>query len=247
MGTLDGKGALVTGGSRGIGRAIVKRLAWDGASVLFSYLSHEVAAQSVVAEVTGTGGRANALRADQGRLDDLRRLTAQAEAWLDGLDIVVINASGALPQMIDDVTEESYDEFMAASARGPFFLIQYAGRTLRDGGRIISISTLNTRLHPPGGALYTGAKGALEHFTVVAALEFGGRGITANIVSPGATDTELLRAANPGETFEDDVARTALKRLGQPEDIAGVVAFLAGPDSGWISGQNLSATGGFLP
>jgi 3-oxoacyl-[acyl-carrier protein] reductase len=82
---------------------------------------------------------------------------------------------------------------------------------------------------------------------VVAALEFGGRGITANIVSPGATDTELLRAANPGETFEDEVARTALKRLGQPEDIAGVVAFLAGPDSGWISGQNLSATGGFLP
>jgi 3-oxoacyl-[acyl-carrier protein] reductase len=188
-----------------------------------------------------------ALRADQGRLDDLRRLTAQADAWLDGLDIVVINASGALPQMIDDVTEESYDEFMAASARGPFFLIQYAGRTLRDGGRIISISTLNTRLHPPGGALYTGAKGALEHFTAVAALEFGGRGITANIVSPGATDTDLLRAANPGETFEDEVAQTALKRLGQPEDIAGVVAFLAGPDSGWISGQNLSANGGFVP
>ena len=247
MGTLDGKGALVTGGSRGIGRAIVKRLAWDGASVLFSYLSDEAAAQSAVAEVTAAGGHAYALRADQGRLDDLRRLTAQAEAWLDGLDIVVINASGALPQMIDDVTEESYDEFMAASARGPFFLIQYAGRTLRDGGRIISISTLNTRLHPPGGALYTGAKGALEHFTVVAALEFGGRGITANIVSPGATDTELLRAANPGETFEDEVARTALKRLGQPEDIAGVVAFLASPDSGWISGQNLSANGGFLP
>jgi 3-oxoacyl-[acyl-carrier protein] reductase len=118
---------------------------------------------------------------------------------------------------------------------------------LRDGGRIISISTLNTRLHAPGGALYTGAKGALEHVTVVAALEFGGRGITANIVSPGATDTELLRAANPGETFEDEVAQTALKRLGQPEDIARVVAFLAGPDGGWISGQNLPATGGLLP
>jgi NAD(P)-dependent dehydrogenase (short-subunit alcohol dehydrogenase family) len=90
------------------------------------------------------------LRADQGRLDDLRRLTGQAEAWLDGLDIVVINASGAVPQMIDDVTEASYDEFMATSAKGPFFLIQDVGRTLRDGGRIISISTLNTRLHPPG-------------------------------------------------------------------------------------------------
>jgi len=104
------------------------------------------------------------------------------------------------------------------------------------------------RLAADGASVvFTGAKGALEHVTVVAALEFGGRGITANIVSPGATDTELLRAANPGETFEDEVAQTALKRLGQPEDIARVVAFLAGPDGGWISGQNLPATGGLLP
>jgi 3-oxoacyl-[acyl-carrier protein] reductase len=133
MGTLDGKGALVTGGSRGIGRAIVKRLAADGASVLFSYLSHETAAQSVVAEVTGAG-RSVAPRAGH----------------------------------------RGHQRVGRSSARGPFFLIQYAGRTLRDGGRIISISTLNTRLHPPSGALYTGAKGALGHFTVVAALEFGG-------------------------------------------------------------------------
>jgi 3-oxoacyl-[acyl-carrier protein] reductase len=247
MSTLEGKGALVTGGSRGIGRAIVERLAADGASVVFSYLSREDAAHSVVAEVTAAGGRALAVQADQGRLDDLRRLTAQAGQWLNGLDIVVINAAGGVSQPIDEVTEESYDQFMAVHAKGPFFLIQQAGRMLRDGGRIISISTLNTRLHPPGGALYTGAKGTLEHVTVVAAIEFGGRGITANIVSPGLTDTELLRAHNPGETFEDDVARTALKRIGQPEDIARVVAFLAGPDGGWVSGQNLLATGGLLP
>ncbi|HEY3646399.1 MAG TPA: SDR family oxidoreductase [Streptosporangiaceae bacterium] len=169
MGALDGQGALVTGGSRGIGRAIVKRLAADGAAVVFSYLQNEAAAREVVSEVT------------------------------------------------------------------------------EDGGRIIAISTLNTRLHPPGGALYTGAKGALENFTKVAAIEFGRRGITANVVSPGATDTEMLRAANPGETFEGTVARTALRRLGQPGDIAAVVAFLAGPDSGWISGQNLAADGGLLP
>jgi 3-oxoacyl-[acyl-carrier protein] reductase len=248
VGTLDGKGALVTGGSRGIGRAIVKRLAADGATVVFSYLQNEAAAQGVVREVAEAGGRAFAAQADQGRLEDLRRLSGQADEHLDGLDIVVINAAGNLPgMMIDEVTEDVYHRFMAAHAKGPFFLIQHAGRALRDGGRIIAISTLNTRLHPPRGALYTGAKGALENFTAVAALEFGGRGITANIVSPGATDTDLLRAANPGETFEDDVARTALGRLGQPEDIAAVVAFLAGPDSGWISGQNLSADGGFLP
>ena len=247
MGTLAGKGALVTGGSRGIGRAIVRRLAADGAAVVFSYLQDEAAAEAVAAEVTGAGGRALAVRADQGSLDDLRRLTGQAEEYLDGLDIVVINAAGGLPGLIGKVTEDDYDRFMAVHAKGPFFLIQHAGRVLRDGGRIIAISTLNTRLHPPGGALYTGAKGALEHFTKVAALEFGGRGITANIVSPGATDTELLRAANPGATFDDEVARTALRRLGQPEDIAAVVAFLAGPDSGWISGQNLPADGGLLP
>ncbi len=246
MGTLDGKGALVTGGSRGIGRAIVKRLAADGAAVVFSYLQDEAAAQAVVREVTEAGGRAVAVRADQGSLDDLQRLTGQADEHLDGLDIVVINAAGGLPGLIE-VTEDVYDRFMAVHAKGPFFLIKHAGRALRDGGRIIAISSVNTRLHPPGGALYTGAKGALENFTVVAALEFGGRGITANVVSPGATDTDLLRAANPGETFEDDVAHTALRRLGQPEDIAAVVAFLAGPDSGWISGQNLSADGGLLP
>ena len=160
---------------------------------------------------------------------------------------MVINAAGCPVVLIDDMTEDAYDRYMAVHAKGPFFLIQHAGRALRDGGRIIAISTLNTRLHPPGGALYTGAKGALENFTKVAAIELGRRGITANVVSPGATDTEMLRAANPGNTFEDTVARTALRRLGQPADIAAVVAFLAGPDSGWISGQNLAADGGLLP
>jgi len=249
MGILSGKGALVTGGSRGIGRAIVKRLAADGAGVVFSFITDEAAAHRVADEVAEAGGKAFALRSDQGDLDDVQRLFAEAEERLDGLDIVVINAAGDLdlPGAIDDVTEDVYDRFMAVHAKGPFFIIKHAGRALRDGGRIIAISTLNTRLHPPGGALYTGAKGALENFTKVAAIELGRRGITANVVSPGATDTEMLRAANPGETFEDTAARTALRRLGQPEDIAAVVAFLAGPDSGWISGQNLAADGGLLP
>lgn len=244
MGTLDGKGALVTGGSRGIGRAIVKRLAADGATVVFSYLSNAEAADRVVSE---TSGRAFAVQADQGSLEDLRRLTEQAEERLDRLDIMVINAAGGESGPIETVTEEGYDRYMAVNAKGPFFLIQHAGRALRDGGRIITISTLNTRMRAPGASLYIGAKGAIENFTVVAALEFGGRGITANIVSPGATDTELLHQANPGDTFEDTVRQTALKRLGRPDDIASVVAFLAGPDSGWLTGQNLLATGGLLP
>jgi 3-oxoacyl-[acyl-carrier protein] reductase len=225
----------------------VKRLAGDGASVVFSYVRDQAAADSVAAEVAGVGGQAFAVRADQGSLDDLRRLYAEADERLDGLDIVVCNAASGPPAAINDVTEDHYDRFMAVNARGPFFLIQYAGRALRDGGRIVCLSTLNTRMHPPGGALYTAAKGALEHYTAVAALEFGRRGITVNAVAPGTTDTDLLRSANPGETFEDVVARTALKRLGQPDDIARVVAFLAGPDSGWITGQVVRADGGLLP
>ena len=247
MGPLDGKGALVTGGSRGIGRAIVKRLAADGASVVFSFVKHTEAADTVVRDVTEAGGRAFAVRADQGSVADLRRLFAEAEQRFDGLDVVVCNAASGVGGPIADVTEDSYDRYMTVNARGPFFVIQYAGRALRDGGRIICLSTLNTRLHPPGGALYVGAKGAIEHFTAVAALEFGGRGITVNAVSPGATDTEMLRSANPGSTFEDEVAHTALKRLGQPGDIANAVAFLAGPDSGWITGQVLRVDGGLMP
>jgi 3-oxoacyl-[acyl-carrier protein] reductase len=245
MGVLTGKGALVTGGSRGIGRAIVRRLAADGAAVVFSYLSNEEAAQEVV---DGAGGKAFAVRADQGSLTDLSRLFEEADAYLEGgLDIVVCNAADGLPIAIKDATEHIYDRYMAVNAKGPFFIIRHAGAMLRDGGRIITISSVNTRMHPPGGALYTGSKGALENFTKVAAIEFGDRGITANIVSPGATDTELLRSANPGSTFEDAIAVTALKRLGRPDDIASAVAMLAGPDAAWITGQNIAVDGGYLP
>ena len=247
MEPLTGKGALVTGGSRGIGRAIVKRLAADGATVVFSYLRNEGAARQVAAEVGDAGGKAFAVRADQGRLADLRQLFAETEQRIDGLDIVVCNAADGLPAAIPDVTEDMYDRYMAINAKGPFFIIQYAGAKLRDGGRIITISTVNTRLHAPGGAVYTGGKGALENFTKVAALTFGRRGITANIVSPGATDTDLLRKANPGDTFAGTVSLTSLGRLGRPTDIASAVAMLAGPDAAWISGQNIGVDGGIWP
>ncbi len=153
------------------------------------------------------------------------------------------NAAINPPTGILDVT---YDRIMAVNAKGPFFAIQRAGRTLRDGGRIINLSTLNTVIPAPGLALYTACKAAIEQFTAVAARELGGRGITVNTVSPGATDTDLLRATNPPEAFDQVVGFTALQRLGQPADIANVVAFLAGPDSQWITGQNLRATGGLF-
>jgi 3-oxoacyl-[acyl-carrier protein] reductase len=238
--------ALVTGGSRGIGRAIVERLARDGASVVFSYERDENAAAEVVAAVRAGGGRAFAVQADQGRSEDLQRLAEEAERHLGGVDILVCNAGINPPVGILDATEADFDRVMAVNAKGPYFLMQLVGRKLPDGGRIINISSLSTAIPVPGSSLYVGSKAALEQFTAVAAREFGGRRITVNCISPGATDTELLRTANPGQTFEDTKALTALRRLGEPADIANVVAFLAGPDSAWITGQNLRVTGGML-
>lgn len=247
MAILDGKGAIVTGGSRGIGRAIVRRLAADGAAVVFSYLENKEAAARVTAEVAAAGGTAYAVRADQGSVAEVAHLFDEASVLLPGLDIVVCNASTSMPKPIDEVTEDDFDREMAVDVKGPFFIIQHAGRMLRDGGRIIAISTMSTRLHHPAIALYTGAKGAVENFTKVAALAYGTRGITANIVSPGATRTQSLVDANPGDDFSETIEMTALRRLGEPEDIAAVVAVLAGPDGAWITGQNIAADGGMLP
>jgi 3-oxoacyl-[acyl-carrier protein] reductase len=246
MGQLDGKGALVTGGSRGIGRAIVRRLAADGATVVFSYLRNEAAARQVVDEVSEAGGKSFAVQADQGSMRDLDRLFAETDERLgEGLDIVVANAAGCPTVPVGQVTEDIYDQAMAVNVKGPFFVLQYASRRLRDNGRIIVISTLNKRIHSPA-VLYCGSKGAMEQFTQSAAVTLGGRGITANIVSPGYTETDLLYESNPGADFSKATDVTALRRLGQPDDIASVVAFLAGPDSKWITAQNILATGGVL-
>ena len=181
MGVLDGKAALVTGGSRGIGRAIVQRLAADGASVLFSYLENADAAQQTVDEVETAGGRAGAQRADQGSTAELRGLVDEARRRFGGLDIVVVNAAANPSLAPAEVTEEEFDRVFAINTKGPYFLMQHAGATLRDGGRIIGISTLSTRLHAPDSGLYPASKAALEQITVAMALALGARGITVNL------------------------------------------------------------------
>ncbi len=246
MSTLDGKVAIVTGGSRGIGAAIVRRLARDGATVLFTYVSDEQAAKQVAEEVIATGGTAEAVRVDQADVEAMDALFETAQQRYGGLDVLVLNAAVNPVTPIAEFTEEAFDRVLAVNLRGPFFAIQRAGEQLRDDGRIICLSTLNTALPGPGLALYAGSKAALEQVTAVAAREFGSRGITVNCVSPGATDTTLLRETNPPEVLEQLAGWTALGRLGQPSDLADVVAFLAGPDSRWITGQNLRVTGGFL-
>ena len=236
---LTGKTALVTGGSRGIGRAIVQRLARDGARVVFTYLQNQAAAEELAAGLTG----AVAVQADQHDPASVQRMFAPVA---DGLDILVNNAAINPPGLIADLTAEDFDRVMTVNAKIPLLAMREAVRVMRDRGRIINISTLNTVLPAPGHALYGASKAALEQFTAVAARELGGRGITVNTVSPGATDTDLLREVNSAEGLAQTVAVTALGRLGRPEDIAALVAFLAGPDSPWITGQNLRATGGLL-
>ncbi|MGC9670659.1 glucose 1-dehydrogenase [Planosporangium sp. 12N6] len=242
---LSGKAALVTGGSRGIGRAVVERLAHDGAHVVFGYHGNHPAAKDVERAVDAAGGRASGFQADLGRPDEVRALLSYAEERLGGLDILVNNAGAAFtPTPIAETSDEEYERVMAVNTRAVFLLLRYAARHMRDGGRIITMSTLNTVMPTPGGALYTASKGAIEQLTTVAARELGPRGITVNTVSPGATDTDLLRATNPEEALHLVVRMTPLGRLGQPADIADVVAFLAGPDARWLTGQNIHATGG---
>ncbi|QFY11810.1 SDR family oxidoreductase [Nonomuraea phyllanthi] len=242
MGTLSGKGALVTGGSRGIGRAVVERLTAEGAEVVFCYERSEEAAEQV-AKATG----AHAVRADLGGEEDLARLFAEAESLLPGLDVLVNNAASAEGHKpLAEITDEEYDRVFAVNTRSVHRAMRWAARVMRDGGRIITLSSLNTQVPAPGLTLYCGSKGAVEQFTKVAARELGGRGITVNVVSSGATDTDMLRGANPPEALEQTAGLTALRRLGQPDDIASVVAFLAGPDSRWITGQNILASGGLL-
>ncbi|MEN3309613.1 MAG: 3-oxoacyl-[acyl-carrier protein] reductase [Micromonosporaceae bacterium] len=244
-GVLSGKSAVVTGGSRGIGRAIVERLARDGARVVFGYLRDEAAAAEVERAVAEAGGAAHAARADLAEPGAVQRLFKQADEHLDGLDILVNNAAAAFtPIALVDLTEDEYDRVMAVNAKAVFLTMRHAARHMGDGGRIINLSTLNTVVAAPGGTAYVGSKGAVEQFTAVAARELGARGITVNSVLPGATDTELLRSTNSPEGLAMAVAMTPLGRLGQPADIADVVAFLAGPDARWLTGQSLQAAGG---
>lgn len=227
---LEGKTALVTGGSRGIGAAIVRRLRREGATVYFTYRASEV-------------GDSHGIRVDH---EDPASVAGMFAPVRDGLDILVNNAAINPPMSIAELTEEEFDRVMTVNVKVPALAMREAAAVMRDGGRIVNLSTLNTVVPAPGASLYIASKAALEGFTAVAAREFGGRGITVNTVSPGATDTDMLRASNPPEALERTVQLTSLQRLGQPDDIAAVVAYLAGPDAGWVTGQNIRATGGLL-
>src|SRR4051794_34309372 len=244
--SLGGKVALVTGASRGIGRAIAQRLARDGAAVAVNYAGNAEAARRVVSEVEALGGRAIAVRADVAVVADVGRLFDEAIGQFGRLDILVNNAGIILYKPLAEVTEEEFDRLFAVNVKGTFFACQQAARRLADGGRIVNFSSSTTALMLPTYSAYVATKGAVEQLSHVLAKELGPKGITVNVVSPGPTDTELFGRGKS----EDDKRRfaqlAALGRLGTPEDIADVVAFLASDEARWVTGQNLRANGGLI-
>ena len=244
MGNLDGKVAIVTGASRGIGRAISERLARDGARVVVNYAGSADKAEEVVSAIGDGGGEALAVRADMGEVTDIRSLFGQTVDRFGKLDILVNNVGVSVFKPHAGVTEEEFDLVFNLNARGTFFSMQEAAKVMEDGGRILSISTGGTLQGVPGGGVYSGSKAPVEQFSVALAQELGERGITVNTILPGVTETDGL--IMPEEQKEQLIGQTPLGRLGQPGDIADVAAFLVGEEARWITAQNIPVGGGVV-
>ncbi len=246
MKPLSGKVAIVTGASRGIGRATAERLAQDGATVVINYARSDGEAADVVAAISARGGTALAIQADIRVLDDIRRLFRATSERYGRLDILVANAGVSRFKPMAEITEEDFDLMFAVNAKGTFFCLQEALGYIADGGRLICVSTIGTVLNVPGGTCYFGSKAALEQFCRTLAKEVAPRGITVNVVSPGFTATEMLLSTMNPEVHRELIEMTPLQRFGQPAEIAEVIAFLAGDGARWVTRQNLPVDGGII-
>ena len=242
---LDGKVALVTGASRGIGRAVAEELALGGAAVAVNYVDDQAAACVVVDGIASGGGQARAFRADLALSDQVEALFKGVRDAFGRLDILVNNAGLAVYAPIRDYSIEDFDRLMAVNVRGPFLACREAARQMADGGTIVNITSTVTRVMLPNYGVYAATKGALEQLTRVLAKELGPRAITVNAVAPGPTDTDLFRHGKTSAQIEHLAGMAALGRLGTPRDTARVVAFLAGPRGRWVSGQIIPVNGGF--
>jgi 3-oxoacyl-[acyl-carrier protein] reductase len=242
MKSLSGKVAIVTGASSGIGRAIAERLADDGAIVLVNYVKSSEKAQQVVAGIQGKGGKALAVQTDMSQVSEARRLVIDTVKQFNRLDILVNNAGKFMPKPLDETTEEDFDAVIALNAKGPYFAMQEAGKVLKDGGRIVNISTGGTHLHFPGATAYLGSKAALEQYTKGLAQELAPKGVTVNTVSPGFTETGMMT----DEYRQIGVQLSPMKRLGVPKDIADVVAFIVSEEARWLTGQTIQVGGGIV-
>jgi 3-oxoacyl-[acyl-carrier protein] reductase len=243
MNKLEGKIAIITGGSRGIGAAIAKRLATDGAKVAITYSKGADAAASVVKEIERDGGRAIAIQADATDAEAGKAAVEKTVATFGGLDVLVNNAGTAIPKTFEETTLEEMDRLLNINVRGVFIATQAALKHMKRGGRIIMIgSCLGERVMTPGLVPYSATKGAVKIFTQALSRELGSRGITVNNVQPGPIDTELNPAT--GEWATPQKGATALGRYGHVDEVAALVAFVASPESSYITGANLTVDGG---
>jgi len=236
--------AIVTGASRGIGAAIAERLAKDGFAVAINYASSAAAAEALVAKIAAEGGRAIAVRADVAKPADVRGLFDATAAELGTPAVLVNNAGIMKTATIADFADALYDETFDINVRGTLNTMREAAAKLADGGRVINFSTTALALNLPAYGLYNASKAAVEALTRVFAKELRGRDITVNAVAPGPIATELFLRGKTDEQVRHFASLPPLQRLGEPADIAAVVSFLAGPDSGWVNGQTLRANGG---
>lgn len=234
---LRGRAAVVTAASRGIGRAIAIRLAEEGADVVVNWRRDAEAAAETVRRITDRGGNAVAVR------EDVARLFAAAREAFGGVDVVVGNAGHNIVGATADLDEAEFDRVIAVNVKGMFLVLRQAAATVRDGGRIIIVSSGNTRATLPATGVYAGTKAFAEQMGLALAKELGPRQITVNSVLPGLTDTEGVRP-DIRANAEEVIAMTPLGRMGRPEDIADVVAFLAGDDARWVTGQRIGVSGG---
>jgi len=242
MALLSGKVAIVTGASNGIGRAIAERFAEDGAIVVINHSKSTEKAQQVVIGIQARGGKAVAFQADMSKVSEARRLVRETAKQFGRLDILVNNAGRFMPKPLAETTEEDFDQVVALNAKGPYFAMQEAALVLKDGGRIVNISTDGTHLSFPGATAYLGSKGALEQYTKGLAQELAPRKITVNTVSPGFTETGMMT----DQYRQIGIQQSPLKRLGTPKDIADVVAFIVSDEARWLTGQNIHAGGGIV-
>jgi 3-oxoacyl-[acyl-carrier protein] reductase len=236
--------AIVTGASRGIGAAVARRLANDGFAVVINYASSSKEADALVAELAAQGTKAIAIKADVANADEVRAMFDATEQQLGKIDVLVNNAGVLKTVPLADTSDALYDQTFGINVRGTFNTLREAAARMNDGGRIINFSSTTLALNMPGYAIYSATKAAVEAFTHVFAKELRGRNITVNAVAPGPIATSLFLDGKTEEQIQTFAKMPPLQRLGQPEDIASVVSFLAGPDAGWVNGQILRANGG---
>ncbi|GGP22413.1 SDR family oxidoreductase [Silvimonas iriomotensis] len=244
MQSTQQKVAIVTGASRGIGAAVAQRLARDGFGVVVNYAASASEAETLVAQITATGGRAVAIKANVASAAEVRQLFEETERQLGKVSVLVNNAGIMTVQSVLDTTDALYERMFDINVRGTFNTLREAASRMAEGGRIINFSTTALAMNLPGYATYNATKAAVESYTRVFAKELRGRNITVNAVAPGPVATELFLNGKTPEQIAHFASLPPLQRLGEPEDIAAVVSMLAGPDAGWVNGQILRANGG---